>query len=129
MSPTASVPWTFPPPGSDAGDVIIPSALLVSYENYFLNPPSIIYQGVRQELPGGLRYIQASLSLVELLHYCALIGRELRQLSYAIKNQLKATKTRGFRTKYPPFLNFHAEKKSIKVAYNRLKGRSVVNRT
>ena len=33
----------------------------------------------------------ALLSLVELLHYCALIGRDL-QLSYAIKNQLKAPK-------------------------------------
>ena len=42
------------------------------------------------------RYIQALLSLVELLHYCARISRELHsdasQLSYAIKNQLKAQK-------------------------------------
>ena len=41
----------------------------------------------------------ARLSLVQLLYYCALIGREihifmvlLRQLSYIIKNQLKAPK-------------------------------------
>ena len=41
----------------------------------------------------------ARLSLVKLLYYCALIGREihifmvlLRQLSYIIKNQLKAPK-------------------------------------
>ena len=35
------------------------------------------------------RYSQALLSLVELKFYCALIGREL---SYAIRNQLKTPK-------------------------------------
>ena len=41
----------------------------------------------------GARYIQALLSLVQLLHYCALIGRELH--TDAIKNQLKATKAKA----------------------------------
>ena len=46
----------------------------------------------------GEIYPQAVLSLVQLLHYCALIGREihivmLRQLLYALKTQRKARNT------------------------------------
>ena len=41
------------------------------------------------------RYSQALLSLVERLHYCALIGRELGYASYAIKNRLKARNVPG----------------------------------
>ena len=42
--------------------------------------------------PGSFLFQTGPLSLVELLHYCTLIGPELpwRQQSYAIKNQVVA---------------------------------------
>ena len=77
------------------------------------------------------RYSQALLSLVELLHYCALIGWELhsdlvmlRQLSYAIAICLSLVlygiRIGGFHAhKGPSRGGFHARKKSIRSAYNR----------
>ena len=44
-----------------------------------LHPASPALQAAQQNL---LRYSQAALSLVQLRHYCALIGRELQLMKY-----------------------------------------------
>ena len=74
------------------------SSFINLFKNGQMTEESYIYSST-----GGDGYnwsyevIYPGFSLVELLHYCALIGRDvtivmLSQLSYAIKNQLKAPK-------------------------------------
>ena len=71
--------------------------------------------------PASMRYIKPWLSLVPLLHYCALVSliESFTVMLYAIKNQLKAPKA-PYSGHFLPFAGslwhkggFHARKESI----------------